>query len=152
MAEGGRVRSGRRGGRRRLMAEINVVPYIDVMLVLLVIFMVTAPLYNLGVQVDLPRKSGDPVPRTDVPPVILIADGGANFYWKIGTEPEIPVGIDGIRTKVRAVLALRADTKFYVYGDDQARYGQVVEAFRILEEAGAGGIGLLTGPPHGVDR
>ena len=81
MAECGRARSGRRSGKRRLMAEINVVPYIDVMLVLLVIFMVTAPLYNLGVQVDLPQKSGDPVPRTDVPPVVLIADGEANFYW-----------------------------------------------------------------------
>ena len=134
------------------MAEINVVPYIDVMLVLLVIFMVTAPLYNLGVQVDLPQKSGDPVPRTDVPPVVLIADGEANFYWKMGTEPEIPVDIDGIRTKVRAVLTLRADTKFYVYGDDRAHYGQVVEAFRILEEAGAASVGLLTGAPREVNR
>ena len=136
----------RRGGKRRAMAEINVVPYIDVMLVLLVIFMVTAPLYHLGVQVNLPQKSGDPVPRTQAPPVILIADKDANFSWKTGSDPQIPVEVEAVRAKVQAVLTLRPDTKFYVYGDARARYGEVVEAFRILEESGAQDVGLLTEP------
>ena len=138
--------------RRRSMAEINVVPYIDVMLVLLVIFMVTAPLYNLGVQIQLPQKSGNPVPRAEAPPVILIVDRGANFTWKQGSDAEIPVDIDEIRIKVQAALALRNDARFYVYGDDQARYGEVVAAFRVLEEAGAAGVGLLTETPGGSGR
>ena len=134
------------------MAEINVVPYIDVMLVLLVIFMVTAPLYNLGVQVELPRKGGEPASRTEAPPVILIVDRGAQFSWKLGTDAEIPVDLAAIRAKVQAVMALRADTRFYIYGDAQARYGEVVEAFRVLEEAGANGVGLLTETPDGRAR
>ena len=152
MAARAHARQGRRSVKRRPMAEINVVPYIDVMLVLLVIFMVTAPLYNLGVQVNLPRKGGDPVPRTQTPPVILVVDQGANFSWKRGSDAELPVDIDAIRTKVQAALELKSDTKFYVYGDDQALYGEVVEAFRVLEEAGAESIGLLTDVPGERER
>ena len=93
-----------RYGRRRLMSEINVVPYIDVMLVLLVIFMVTAPLLTQGVEVELPQASAEPLPPESLDPVVVSVDADGNLYIDIGEAKGKPADGDTIRERIAAVL------------------------------------------------
>lgn len=130
--------------RRRLVAEINVVPYIDVMLVLLIIFMVTAPLVTQGVKVDLPKAPSEPTEQADEP-LILSIDKQGQFYLNIGDENQ-KITLADIKTKAGKIIAANPNIKVYVHGDKSVPYGQVVQAMSALQKAGAGSVGLITEP------
>jgi len=127
--------------RKRLMSEINVVPYIDVMLVLLVIFMITAPLLSQGVKVELPQAATKPVDLTDRETLVVTVDRDGRYY--LDDERLAP---DALRQKVAKVLKVRPQTPVLVRGDRQANYGEVVKVMALLSNAGAGSVGLLTEP------
>jgi biopolymer transport protein TolR len=141
------VRSGRGRRRRQPMAEINVVPYIDVMLVLLVIFMITAPLLTQGVQVDLPQTTSQPMSRQQEEPLIVSIDREGLFYINIGDDADQPVDRATLMARTAAVLRRRPQTQVVVKGDDKVDYGRVVEAMSLLQQSGAPSVGLLTRPP-----
>lgn len=132
--------------RRKPMAEINVVPYIDVMLVLLIIFMITAPMLTQGVQVDLPQASANPVePSEDnSEPLIVSVDAQGLFYVGIGDKQDDPIGSDALRSKVSAVLGRSPNTPVMVKGDAAVDYGRVVALMALLQDAGAPSVGLIT--------
>jgi biopolymer transport protein TolR len=137
----------RRG--RKLMAEINVVPYIDVMLVLLIIFMVTAPLLTQGIKVDLPKAGAEPLPAElmrDHQPLILSVDARGNLYLNIGKDEEAPVKEDAVVQRVSAVLRREPQTPVLVKADRNVPYGQVVAGMVLLQEAGAEKVGFITDP------
>ena len=139
--------SGRRG--RRLMGEINVVPYIDVMLVLLIIFMVTAPLLTQGVKVDLPKAGAEPLPEEllrDHQPLVLSIDRKGQFYISIGANSDQPVDQSVIKERVAAVLRREPKTPVLVKADGGVAYRRVVEGMVLLQEAGAAQIGFVTDP------
>jgi biopolymer transport protein TolR len=136
-----------RNARRRLMADINVVPYIDVMLVLLVIFMVTAPLLKQGVTVDLPQATSQPLAESPSPPMVVKVDAQGNYLLSVGTEPEQGVDAETLRVRAAAVLKLRPDTQVLVAGDKGVAYGAVVNAMSLLQQAGASSVGLMTENP-----
>lgn len=133
--------------RRRPLADINVVPYIDVTLVLLIIFMVTAPLLQNGVDVDLPEATANPVvvePETLPVIVTVTADGSCRLNWE--GEPEA-VSPQSLLVKVAAIMRHKPGTQVLVAGDSEVPYGKVVEIMAALKEAGVGKVGLLTRPP-----
>jgi len=135
-------------GKRRLMGEINVVPYIDVMLVLLIIFMITAPLLTQGIKVDLPKAGAEPLPvQPNQPPLVLSIDAQGKFYLNVGSTPRQP--IDDQMVLVRASVALRRapERAVLVNGDQAVNYGRVVQAMVILQQAGARKVGFQTDPP-----
>ncbi|MGB0712896.1 MAG: protein TolR [Gammaproteobacteria bacterium] len=138
--------------RRRLMAEINVVPYIDVMLVLLVIFMVTAPMFNQGVEVELPQATANPIARSEGEPLILTVDEQGLYYLNVGEKPDQAVDAQTLSIRVQAVLSYRKDTPVLVRGAETVSYGQVVTAMALLQNAGAPKVGLMTREPEGTDR
>lgn len=132
--------------RRRLMAEINVVPYIDVSLVLLVIFMITAPLLYQGVKVDLPQASADPLPHQHREPVIVELDRDGNYYLNLGEDPRAPLSAQSLMVKVAAVMHLRPKTPILIRGDKNVPYGKIVEVMALLQQAGVPQVGLMTQP------
>jgi biopolymer transport protein TolR len=134
----------RRG--RRLMAEINVVPYIDVMLVLLIIFMVTAPLLTQGIKVDLPKAGAEPLPSEDDKPLILSVDSRGNFYVSIGQDQESPLSEEEVIRRVGIVLSRQPKTPVLVKADQSVPYGRVVSGMVLLQQAGAEKIGFITDP------
>ncbi len=130
--------------RRKPMSEINVVPYIDVMLVLLVIFMITAPLLTQGIAVELPQADAGPVNgETDEPLVVTVTADG-DYYLSVGDKPDDPIDHQLLVTKVAAVLRHRPKTPIMVRGDAQVEYGKVVVAMALLQKAGAPSVGLIT--------
>lgn len=138
---------GRRG--RRLMAEINVVPYIDVMLVLLIIFMITAPLLTQGIKVDLPKAGAEPLPEDLMrqhEPLILSVDARGNFYLNIGENEESPIDERSVVERVSIVLRRESKTPVLVKADQSVPYGQVVAGMVLLQEAGAEKVGFITDP------
>lgn len=137
--------------RKRPMAEMNVVPYIDVMLVLLVIFMVTAPMLTQGVKVDLPQAEAEPLPSDNKEPLIVSVDADGNYSLDIGEGRNEPMTEDDLVNRVAAVLRYRPDTRVLVNGDRNADYGTVVRAMALLQRAGAPSVGLMTqSPPKNV--
>lgn len=137
-------------GRRekhRPMAEINVVPYIDVMLVLLIIFMVTAPMLMQGVKVDLPEASADPVENQDSEPVIISVDASGQLYLNLGQEKQV-LALPTIKDRVAAVMRRSPDKPVLVWGDRAVPYGDVVTVMVALQEAGAPSVGLVTEEPQ----
>jgi biopolymer transport protein TolR len=128
------------------MSEINVVPYIDVMLVLLVIFMVTAPLLTQGVKVDLPKAASAPVEQASKEPLTVTVDARGAYYLNVGDHQDQSVGPDTLVARVAAVLRRQPDTPVYVRGDTHVDYGKVVTAMSLLQKAGAPSVGLLTEP------
>ncbi len=133
--------------KRKLMGEINVVPYIDVMLVLLVIFMVTAPLLTQGIEVNLPQASSEPI--EDVPnhrPLVLSVDAEGNLYLDVGENENEPASGKEVVAKVGAVLRNRPDTPILVKADREVPYGNVVGAMVLLQQGGALNIGFVTDP------
>ena len=124
----------RRG--RKLMAEINVVPYIDVMLVLLIIFMITAPLLTQGIKVDLPKAGAEPIPSEDTQPLILSVDKQGNLYLNLGKDEEKPVTEEGVLERVGAVLRREPKTPVLVKADQNVPYGRVVAGMVLLQQAG----------------
>ena len=135
--------------QRRALAEINVVPYIDVMLVLLVIFMATAPLLMQGVEVQLPQTSTDPVETTDAEPLIVSIDQEAKLYLNLGAQDDQALSIDTVKQRVATVLRRNPDKPVMVWGDQRVPYGDVVILMSELQAAGAGSVGLVTDPPSG---
>lgn len=138
--------------RRKPMAEINVVPYIDVMLVLLIIFMITAPMLTQGVNVDLPQAVANPVESSDEnsEPLVVSVDAEGNFYVAIGDKQDQPIGAQELMVKVAAVLRRSPNTPVMVKGDSAANYGQVVTVMALLQKAGAPSVGLITKQPEGI--
>lgn len=133
---------------RKPMAEINVVPYIDVMLVLLVIFMITAPLLTQGVKVDLPVADAEPVPPEADDPVVVSVNAKGEFFIDIGENKEQPVDEETLMTRVAAVLKYKPKTPIMVRGDRQVDYGRVVQAMVLIKNAGAPNVGLITESPE----
>ncbi|MFT6899084.1 MAG: biopolymer transport protein TolR [Paraglaciecola sp.] len=134
--------------RRRPVSEINVVPYIDVMLVLLIIFMVTAPLVTQGVKVDLPKAHAQPLDEDSKPPLVATVDAQGNYYISIGDEQDQSMSAVDLATLVAAHLNLEPDTPVVVKGDGAVPYSNVVELMVLLQRAGAPSVGLMTDPPE----
>nr|WP_150047176.1 protein TolR [Methylomonas rhizoryzae] len=143
--------SNRRSRKRRApMAEINVVPYIDVTFVLLIIFMITAPLVQTGVDVDLPQAEAESVDLQDQTPVIVSIKKDGSFYVDIGNgdeEADTPVDEDALRTRVAAVFRNNPKAQLYVRGDHEVDYGSIVKVMVELKKTGAPKVGLMTSPP-----
>ena len=135
---------------RRLMAEINVVPYIDVMLVLLVIFMITAPLLNQGVKIDLPQAPAKPLENQNQDPLIVDVDSKGRFYLNYGENQDRPLDSKMLVNRVNAVLRYRPGVVVLVRGDRAAAYGDVVIAMALLQKAGVDDVGLMTDPPESL--
>ena len=134
----------RRG--KRLMAEINVVPYIDVMLVLLIIFMITAPLLTQGIKVDLPKAGAEPIQSEDQKPLTLTVDKEGRFYLDIGQDAETPIEEDAVMQRVSAVLRREPKTPVLVRADQSVPYGRVVRGMWLLQQSGAEKVGFITDP------
>ncbi len=136
-----------KSARRKPMSEINVVPYIDVMLVLLVIFMVTAPLMTQGIKVDLPEAASGPIDVTDDEPMLVVSikDDG-NYYINLG-EAEEPVPLSEIGDKSAKIIAANPGIKVLVEGDKKLPYGVIIDLMNTLQAAGAQSVGLITKPP-----
>jgi biopolymer transport protein TolR len=134
-----------RGRGRRLMGEINVVPYIDVMLVLLIIFMVTAPMLSQGIKVDLPKAAAEPLPA-DAEPLVLSIDPDGGMYLNIG-DPQASLDADRILELVSAVIRREPERPVVVKADTTVQYGRVVEGMALLQQAGAQKVGFATQSP-----
>ena len=133
--------------KRKLMAEINVVPYIDVMLVLLIIFMVTAPLLTQGVTVDLPKAGAEPISDTsDSPPLVISVDAAGNLYINFGDDEDKPTSGDEIIRRTQILLENQPATQVLVKADRAVPYGNVVGAMVLLQRAGADKVGFVTDP------
>jgi len=133
--------------KRKLMGEINVVPYIDVMLVLLVIFMVTAPLLTQGIEVNLPKASSEPIESvSNHQPLVLSVDAAGNLYINVGEDEDEPATGKQVVARVGAVLRNRPDTPILVKADRDVAYGNVVAAMVLLQQGGALNIGFVTDP------
>jgi len=136
--------------RSKPMAEINVVPYIDVMLVLLIIFMITAPMLTQGVKVDLPQAAANAVEPIDEnsEPLVVSVDADGYFYVAIGDKQDEPIDAQQLMVKVAAVLRRSPNTPVMVKGDSAVNYGQVVTVMALLQKAGAPSVGLITKQPE----
>ena len=132
---------------RRAVAEINVVPYIDVMLVLLVIFMATAPLLMQGVEVDLPKADASPVSDSDAEPLIVPIDAQARLYLNLGASDDQALSMETVKQRVATVLKRNPEKAVMVWGDAAVPYGEVVVLMSELQEAGAPSVGLVTEAP-----
>ena len=138
--------------KRKLMGEINVVPYIDVMLVLLVIFMATAPLLTQGVIVDLPKAPSEPITdRQDDPLVVSIREDGAMFVnlgMQNADDESTRVTIYSLEDQAGKILRARPEVPVYVKADHKLDYGAVVRVMTVLQRVGAQSVGLITDPPE----
>ncbi len=133
--------------KRKLIGEINVVPYIDVMLVLLVIFMVTAPLLTQGIKVELPKAGAEPIENVqDVPPVVLSVDAAGNLYLDIGDNEDEPLAGAEVVRRVGIAMRANAERPVLVKADRAVPYGNVVGAMVLLQRAGADSVGFVTDP------
>ncbi len=140
--------SNRGNKKRRPMSEINVVPYIDVMLVLLIIFMVTAPMLMQGVKVDLPEANADPVENQDSEPLIISVDAAGQLFLNVGSQEDQVLSLATIRDRVAAVMRRSPEKPVLVWGDRAVPYGEVVTVMVALQEAGAPSVGLVTENPQ----
>ena len=123
-----------------------MVPYIDVMLVMLVIFMITAPLLNQGVDVDLPQADAEPMDDTQQDPVVLTVDAEGRYFLNVGGDPEQEIDAETLLLRTAAVLRQRPRAAVLVRGDSSVDYGLVVAAMSLLQQAGASKVGLVTEP------
>ena len=137
----------RRHNRRKPMAEINVVPYIDVMLVLLIIFMVTAPMLMQGVKVELPEAPALPVGKQSDEPLIVSVKADGSYFLNLGGDQEKSQSLGVVQDKVSKILRRKPDTTVLVWGDKMVPYGEVVALMVALQAAGAPAVGLVTETP-----
>ena len=128
------------------MAEINVVPYIDVTLVLLIIFMITAPLVTQSVQVELPKVASVVAEPSEEEPVSVTIDKGGLVYIDLGDAPETPIDEESLVTRLSAVMKYKPNTQIYLSGDSAVNYGRVLEVFAALKSAGIENVGLRSDP------
>lgn len=137
---------GRRGGGYRPMSEINVTPFVDVMLVLLIVFMVTAPLLTVGVPVDLPKTQAKSIGESEEPLVISVNAEGTVFIQ------ETPVEMENLVARLQAITGNKADTRIYVRGDKGVNYGRVMEVMGNINVAGFSRVALIAELPKGASR
>ena len=135
----------RKNRRRKPMAEINVVPYIDVTLVLLIIFMITTPMLQTGVQVELPEAESAPVEqKEDTPPIVVSIKADGQFYLKIDTQDDELIRSEEIKARVLAVLSNKPATPVLINAHKDVAYGTVVTVMAELKNAGVASVGLMT--------
>ena len=139
-------------GKRRLLSEINVVPYIDVMLVLLIIFMITAPLLTQGINVDLPKANAQPVAADNNEPLVLSIDKEGKFYLNIGDNTETAIDDAALVERASAAIRRNPQVQVLVKADQAVPYGRVVVGGSLLTQAGAQKMGLLVDPAGAPDR
>jgi biopolymer transport protein TolR len=130
--------------KRKLNADINVVPYIDVMMVLLVIFMITAPMLTQGVNVELPKAAAEPVDDKDNEPVIVTVNAVGEYFIDVGGDPEEAISAETVGERVGKILAANPDKMLLVRGDRNVNYDKVVKLMVLLQQAGAPSVGLVT--------
>ncbi len=137
--------------RRKPMSEINVVPYIDVMLVLLVIFMATAPLLTQGVVVDLPEAPSEAIDSEQGDPLVVSMRRDGAIFMNLGMQDAEDEGtrvtVFSLQEQAGKILRARTDTPVYIKADQALDYGQVVGVMTVLQQAGAKSVGLITDPP-----
>ena len=136
---------GRTRKRRKLKAEINVVPYIDVMLVLLIIFMATAPLLNLGVDIKLPQSTAKAA-QIDKQPIMISVDKDGKLYLTLGTAPREVIEPNALVAKASAFVRQNPTVPFLVAGDERVDYGRIYQAMVLLQQAGVAKVGLMSQP------
>ena len=136
-----------KSSRRRPLAEINIVPYIDVMLVLLVIFMVTTPLLTQGVKVNLPQAQAQALSPDQQQPIVVSVDAQGNYYLNIAAQPNQPIAADILSRQISAALQVAQQRPVLVKADKSVNYGQVVNVMVLLQHAGAPTVGLVTEQP-----
>jgi biopolymer transport protein TolR len=139
------MRSSARHKRLKLKSEINVVPYIDVMLVLLIIFMVTAPMINKNVDINLPQANAKSL-QDKKDPVIVAVDANGQLYLTLGTEKRQPIDVDTMKTKVGAFVKANPDVSVLVAGDRDGKYDGVYQVLADLQQAGVAKVGLMSAP------
>ncbi|MCP4335560.1 MAG: protein TolR [Gammaproteobacteria bacterium] len=132
--------------RRRSIADINVVPYIDVMLVLLIIFMVTAPLLKQGVDVDLPTAPANPLDSESPEPIVISVDRNGLMYLNIAPDSEAQIDADSLVKQVKSALQQDPKRPVMVRGDAEGPYQNVVTTLVLLQQADVGSVGLVTEP------
>jgi biopolymer transport protein TolR len=137
---------GPKKGKRRLAAEMNVVPYIDVMLVLLVIFMVTAPLLTQGIDVELPKTSAQTLSSDDEPLTLFVSARG-EYFLDVGSDKSKALGDQAVVDRVAAVLHNKPETMVLIRADKAVVYDRVANGMSLLQAAGAAKIGFVTEPP-----
>ncbi|MDO6562569.1 protein TolR [Amphritea sp. 1_MG-2023] len=130
--------------KRKLNADINVVPYIDVMMVLLVIFMITAPMLTQGVDVQLPKAGSDPVDTQDNEPLIVTVDKQGRYYIDVGGDPLAAIEGEVVAERVAKVLSNNPNKLLLVRGDKGVDYDHVIQLMSLLQQAGAESVGLVT--------
>lgn len=135
-----------KNSKRKPLAEINVVPYIDVMLVLLIIFMVTAPLLMQGVKVELPQAPSKPLDKKEAEPLIVSIKSGGELFLNTGKDQEAAKPKEEVVDTVAKILRNKPDTPILVWGDKKVEYGLVVSLMTDLQNAGAESVGLVTEP------
>ena len=137
-----------RSGKSKPMAEINVVPFIDIMLVLLVVFMITAPMLTQGVQVELPQVTSQPIEsEEDNDPIVISVDSDGGYFITLG-EDSNSVSLDEMASRVTTILERRPGTPVMVRGDRNVAYGDIVVLMSTLQGAGVANVGLLSEPPQ----
>ncbi len=132
--------------KRRAVSEINVVPYIDVMLVLLIIFMVTAPLLKQGVEVDLPAAPANPLDAESPEPIVVTVDKRGIMYLNIALKPESEISEEALVKQVKAALSRDPKRPVMVRGDANGPYQNVVATLVLLQQANVESVGLVTDP------
>ena len=135
--------------QKKRMSEINVVPYIDVMLVLLVIFMITAPLLTEGYRVQLPEARAKAIAKSDQPPIVVSIDASGRIYVNLGDTPTTPVSSDVLIARVVARRKQYPKLPILIQGDVSADYGKVINAMSLLNDAGVDNFSLVTKPTRG---
>lgn len=138
--------SSRQSGRRKPKAEINVVPYIDVTLVLLIIFMVTAPMLQTGVEVDLPQADTEAAEQKNDPPVIVSIDREGRYFVDMAGQQGLEMEAGEMETTVAGVVKEKPEVQVFIRGDKDVDYGKVITAMAALKNAGVPKVGLMTQP------
>ncbi|GIX33036.1 MAG: protein TolR [Lysobacterales bacterium] len=132
--------------RRAMMAEINVVPYIDVMLVLLIIFMVTAPLLTLGVDIQLPQADAKTLER-DKEPAVVEVDREGRVYLRLSGEAPEPIELAALEARIAAFIRQNPELPVLIGGDERVSYGTIYQVMVVLQKAGVPKVGLMSQPP-----
>jgi biopolymer transport protein TolR len=133
---------------KKLMAEINVVPYIDVMLVLLVIFMVTAPLITQGINVELPSANSDVIDLQKLEPITITVKKDGSYYLDIGEQSEKAASLEKVESIIDKVMRNKPQTPVLVSGDKDVKYAAVINLMASLQRSGVVNLALLTEPPQ----
>lgn len=138
--------------KQKFVSEMNIVPYVDVMLVLLVIFMATAPLLTQGVKVDLPQAKAKIITQDNTIPVIVSVDYKGNYYLNINEKPSEVIMPKDLVLRVAAELNIDKNRQVMVQGDKTVDYGKIVTAMSLLQQAGVDNVGLVTEPDVNFEK